>query len=73
MSLWSKQLIFCNACGKEEHRILPGMGKDYKVCSRECLLEMQTRYYNSMLNKEYQPFSKKFDEYGNEIKDQNNT
>jgi hypothetical protein len=69
MSLWSNQQIFCNACGKEEYRILPGMGKDYKVCSRECLREMQTRYYNSMLNKKYQPFSKKFDEYGNEIKE----
>ena len=39
----SKQKIFCNACGGEMFRELPGMGREYKVCTVECLREMQWR------------------------------
>lgn len=67
MSLYSKQKIFCNACGKEEFRELPGMGREYKVCSIDCLRDMQYREINSILGKDYIPFSKKFDENGNPI------
>lgn len=63
-----KSKIFCNACGREYETVLPGMGKDYKVCSVDCLRDMQWRYYASLLNKEYVPFSQKFDENGNPIK-----
>lgn len=66
--LWSKQKIFCNACGKEQNKILPGIGKDYKVCSIRCLKEMQYRQMLSMLAKEYHDpppgyFDDCYDEY----------
>ncbi len=51
----SKQPIFCNACGRKEHRFLPGMGSTYKVCSVPCVREMQWREALSLLNKEYYP------------------
>ena len=28
MSRFSNQLIYCNACGKEQHKTIPGIGKD---------------------------------------------
>jgi hypothetical protein len=65
MSRFSNQLIYCNACGKEQHKTIPGMGKDWQVCSIECLREMQIRYYNGLLGKEYEPWSKKIDDKGN--------
>jgi hypothetical protein len=71
MSLYSEQQIFCNACGKEMHRILPGMGKTYKVCTVECLREMQWREVLSIMGKPYRPDPRKFDEYGREIQDDN--
>jgi hypothetical protein len=68
MSLWSKQQFFCNTCGKELYINLSGvLGRDFKVCSIECVREMQTRYVKSMLNVEYEPFSQKFDENGKPI------
>jgi hypothetical protein len=51
----SKQKIFCNACGGEMFRELPGMGREYKVCTVECLREMQWREACSLLGHEYKP------------------
>lgn len=73
MALYSKQKIFCNACGKEEHRVLPGMGREYKCCSMRCLNEMYWRGVLSIMNKEYYPDPRKYDENGYEIKDKNST
>lgn len=64
----SKQKIFCNACGKEENKILPGIGRTYKVCSMRCLNEMQWRDTLSLLNKEYYPDPREFDKDGYEVK-----
>lgn len=73
MSLFSKQQIFCNACGKEQHRELPGIGKDYKTCSVRCLWEMQWRAVLSLMNKEYRPDPRKYDDAGYEIKSKDST
>jgi hypothetical protein len=64
MSLYSKQQIFCNCCGKECFTELPGgmMGGGrtfvYLVCTVECLREMRRRETNSILGKEYISWSK---------------
>ncbi len=64
----SKQKIFCNACGKEVFRELPGMGREYKTCTIECLREMQWREACSLLGHEYYAPPAGFIETG-EIKD----
>lgn len=51
----SKQQIFCNACGKDMFRVLPGMGREYKVCDLKCLREMEWRQACSLLGHEYKP------------------
>lgn len=70
---YSEQQIFCNACGKEEHRVLPGIGRTYKVCSMRCLQEMQWRDTLSLMGKEYYPDPRQFDEDGYEIKNERKT
>lgn len=64
MSLYSKQKVFCNCCGKECFTELPGgmMGGKflgYIVCSIECVREIRVREVYSMLGKEYEPWSKR--------------
>ena len=49
---------------KNSIKLFPGIGKDWQVCSVECLREMQIRYYSGLLNKEYEPWSKKIDDKG---------
>ena len=56
MSVFSKQKYFCNACGVEfEEEFSKIIGRDWKVCSRDCLLEMQWRQYLSQMGKPYKP------------------
>lgn len=53
---WSKQKVFCNACGKELHIELNGViGRNWRVCSLQCNREMEWRSALSLLNKEYEP------------------
>ena len=64
MSLFSKQQIFCNTCGKEcfiapSSMLGGGRTFTYRVCSMECLEEMRWREANSLINKEYVPWSHK--------------
>lgn len=52
--MFSKQLIYCNCCGKEIHAELPKvMGKEFKCCSMECFEEMKWREALSIMGKEY--------------------
>ena len=56
MSLFSKQKLFCNICGKEvEEEYDKIIGRNCKVCSTECLEEFRWRDTLSMLGKEYRP------------------
>jgi hypothetical protein len=68
MPLFSKQVIYCNACGVRMVRELPGMGREYKVCTIECWREMQWRETLSIMNKEYYPDPRK-DEHNGTNKD----
>lgn len=44
MSFYSKQKIFCNACGKGMFEEFPKViGRTFKVCSSECLSEILWR------------------------------
>lgn len=54
MSIYSKQVIYCNACGFRMETELPQvMGREYRVCSRECLEEMNWRHALSILGEAY--------------------
>jgi hypothetical protein len=54
MSLWSKQFLFCNICGKEfEIEIPRSLGKNCKVCTIECLEEYKWRETLSIMGKSY--------------------
>jgi hypothetical protein len=56
MSFYSKQDIFCNACGVKFSEQYPKViGRDFKVCSTECLNEIQWRNVLSTLGKDYKP------------------
>lgn len=56
MSLFSKQKVFCNACGKELFIETPKMlGSKFRVCSSICFSEMAWRDTLSILGKEYYP------------------
>lgn len=53
MSLFSKQKIFCNNCGKElyvEYNRL--IGRECKVCSIECLREYELKRAKSILGEQ---------------------
>jgi hypothetical protein len=52
--LYSKQKIFCNACGKEFLEEFPRLiGNKFKVCSIDCLHEIEWRDIHSNMGKEY--------------------
>ena len=54
MSLYSKQKIFCNICGKELLIEYPNViGRNCKVCSMDCLHEFKWRETLSIMNHEY--------------------
>lgn len=54
MSCFSKQKIFCNACGKGMLKEFPHViGRSFKVCSVECLKEIQWRQTLSTLGSDY--------------------
>ncbi len=56
MSLWSKQKLFCNICGKEMLVEIPTCpGRGCKVCSKECLSEFLWRETLSIMGKPYKP------------------
>jgi hypothetical protein len=56
MSLWTKQPIFCNACGmRYETDFQVGYPNGKHVCSRECFEEMRRRDVLSMLGKPFHP------------------
>jgi hypothetical protein len=77
MSLWSKQIFYCNCCGKEmfcgANNVMGSNFLGWKVCSIGCVREIRWKETLSLLGKEYYPDPRKFDENGNEIKDQNKT
>lgn len=54
--LYSKVQIFCNNCGKEmfiEYDRV--MGREFKVCSSECIKAMQLKRACSIMGQEYLP------------------
>ncbi len=56
MTIYSKQITYCMACGKE-------MRTDFtlwkgQVCDKECFEEIEWRKILSMLGKEYYPRTK---------------
>ncbi len=52
--MYSKQKCFCNACGIEMFEKLPHIiGKKWKVCSSNCLKEMNWRETLSIMGEEY--------------------
>jgi hypothetical protein len=54
--MYSKQVIYCNACGKRMVEELPRVkGRAFKCCSMQCLIEMEWRETLSILGKEYYP------------------
>lgn len=56
MIFYSKQVIYCNACGKRmEDKIPKVIGRTFRCCSPECLREMEWRETLSILGKEYYP------------------
>lgn len=56
MAIYSPQRWFCNACGSSDESPLPNvMGRKWRVCSRECLREMNWRETLSIMNKPYHP------------------
>lgn len=69
--LYSKQKFFCNCCGKELFvtccDLLGGKYLGYKVCSMECVREIQWRDTLSIMNKEYYPDPNIYDECGKRI------
>jgi len=51
---YSKQVIYCNACGKKMMEELPRViGKEFKVCSSDCLQEIRWRETLSIMGEEY--------------------
>jgi hypothetical protein len=54
--MYSKQYIYCNACGQRMFVEIPRViGRDFKCCCIECLKEIQWRETLSILGKEYEP------------------
>jgi len=56
--MYSKQKIFCNACGVEMFKEIPrviGGYSGFKVCSQACIREMRWREALSILGNEYRP------------------
>jgi len=58
MSLYSKQVIYCNACGKKMEEEIPkviGGISGFKVCGFDCMREMRWRETLSIMNRPYHP------------------
>jgi len=54
--MFSKQRIFCNACGKEFSEIFSRViGRQFKVCSMECMDEIEWRDALSIMGEPYRP------------------
>jgi len=52
--IYSKQKIFCNACGKKLFTEIPNViGRSFRVCSMDCFKEMNWRETLSIMDKEY--------------------
>jgi hypothetical protein len=59
MSRYSKVKIYCNNCGKElfiEYHNM--MGRTFKVCSPDCIKQMQLKEACSIMGTEYPPKKK---------------
>ena len=55
MSLFSKQVIYCNACGKRFEEIFGRLiGRSFKVCSLDCHREIEWRDVLSTMGQPYQ-------------------
>lgn len=58
MAIYSKQKWFCNCCGKEQFSELPNVfGRNWRVCSSECLEEINHRETLSIMGKIYIPLA----------------
>lgn len=58
--IFSNQKWFCICCGKELFSpFVHAMGRKYKVCSYECLREMDWRETLCIMGKDYYPQPKK--------------
>lgn len=54
--MYSKQIIFCNACGIKMETSLPNVcGREFRTCSQTCYKEMQWRNTLSIMGQEYTP------------------
>jgi hypothetical protein len=63
MSMYSKQVVYCNCCGRKLEIELPKMmGNLFRCCSIECIQEMNWRETLSIMGKEYRPPEKKVQE-----------
>lgn len=60
MSLYSKQKVFCQACGKEFETTFQSW--DGRVCCKECFKELEWRKILSILGKQYYPNSNESEE-----------
>lgn len=50
--IYSKQKFFCNNCGKELYiEWVKLIGREVKVCSLDCLREIELKIATSILNK----------------------
>ena len=59
MSPYSKVQVFCNNCGKDMMmEYYKMMGKTFKVCSSDCLKQMQLKEACSLMGQEYPPKKK---------------
>lgn len=58
MKPYSKQKIFCNACGKEMNEVYHKViGRECKCCSMECVREYNWRRTLSIMGEEYRSSS----------------
>lgn len=53
MSIYTKQKVFCQTCGKQFETTFQSFGGE--VCGRNCFEELQWRKILSNLGKEYYP------------------
>ena len=53
--IFSDQLWYCNACGKEQHSPPARAPGRYRCCSMKCVREMEWRDTLSILNQPYKP------------------
>lgn len=52
--IYSKVEIYCNNCGKKLYIEYPrAIGREYKVCSIECLRELELKKSYSITGSEY--------------------